>query len=124
MTGGYFETATGVWPVGLDSLQKHFEVLKGKCEPGQYTQGKFCLCVLKEGESRECIFEWALEISPCLGTKQLEESHGLHRRAMIWGIYCKKKTIKCYKTCLVSRGNCGNRTRFTSNSSQAVDWCV
>lgn len=75
----------------LDSLQKHFEALRGKCEPGQCTQGKFCLCVLREGESRECISEWALEISPCLGTKQLEECHGLHRGAMIWGICCLKK---------------------------------
>lgn len=107
----------------LDSLQKHFEALRGKCEPGQCTQGKFCLCVLREGESRECISEWALEISPCLGTKQLEECHGLQRGNDL-GNLLFKKSIKCYKTCLVSRENYGNRTRFTSNSSQAVDWCV
>lgn len=59
---------TEVWPVGLDSLQKHFEALRGgemlENVSLENTHRASSACVSSRNEKPgECILEWALEIS-------------------------------------------------------------
>lgn len=65
--GGYFVRTTEVWPVGLDSLQKHFEALREGEVLENVSLGNThrasSACVSSNEKPGECIFEWGLEIS-------------------------------------------------------------
>ena len=75
---------TGVWPVGLVTMQKYFEALRGgegngKCEPGAYITWQVLPVYPREMRNHENVsLSKDYRFQSCLGINQLKECHELH----------------------------------------------